>query len=170
MKNIERVVFFVALLCALAGCGTLEVGIESTATPLPSAKSTATATGTAVNTPTKVLVSPTQTESAPAATATSAPERITFPVNGTTFAFTTKLTDGVAQRYILLILAQQKMSITTGSNVTVTVLDARNNPLQPSASSPGQWQGTIPQTGDYIIVLFGQGLVTVTINIPPPGS
>jgi hypothetical protein len=175
MIKVRLLVPFVMLASAIAGCGTLEVGIESSPTPAPTVRSTSTvtasATGTAVLTPTP-LASPTpaRTESTPQATATSEPDRITFPVGGNTFTFNARLTRGEAQRFILRILAQQTMSITTGSNVTVTVLDARNDPLQPSASSPGQWQGTLPQTGDYIIVLLGQGLVTVTIEIPPPGS
>lgn len=160
----------------LAGCGTLEVGVESGATPSPTAANTATATPSAtatavvVRTSTSSPASPSPTQRAPEATATPAPDRITFPVGGNAFVFTAKLLRGEPQRYVLRILAGQTMSITTGSNVTVTVLDAGNNPLQPSLSSPGKWQGAIPQTGDYIVVLLGQGLVTVTIEIPPPGS
>jgi hypothetical protein len=170
MKNIRFFVFCVMPLCALVGCGTLEVGIESTPTPGQAAKSTATPTNSVVITATRVSVSPTPTETTPLATVTTAPERITFPVGGTSFTFETKLVKGVPQRYVLHILAQQKMSITSSSNVTITVLDSRNNPLQASVSSPGQWQATVPQTGDYIVELLGQGLVTVTINIPPSGS
>jgi hypothetical protein len=177
MIKATLLISLVVLVSALAGCGTLEVGIESTPTPAPTVQSTATATPTATATGTAALTPtlpaspiPSRTASAPQSTATSEPDRITFPVGGNTFTFTARLTKGEAQRFILRILAQQTMSITTASTVTVTVFNARNNPLQPTASSPGQWQGTIPETGDYVIVLLGQGLVTVTIEIPPPGS
>lgn len=175
MKRTGLLIFCVVFVSVLAGCGTLEVGIEGSPTPAPTVQSTATAaaaTATPLSTVTRLPASPspTLTEPAPGPTATPAPDRITFPVGGNTFTFNARLTKGEAQRFILRILAQQKMTITTGSNVTVTVYDDANELLQPSASSPGQWQGTIPQTGDYVIVLLGQGFVTVTIEIPPPGS
>jgi hypothetical protein len=170
LKNVKVFVLCVVPLCALVGCGTLQVGIESTPTPGQAAKSTATPTNSVVITATRPSVSPTPTETTPLATVTAAPERITFPVGGTSFTFETKLVEGVPQRYVLHILAQQKMSITSSSNVTMTVLDAQDNPLPASASSPGQWQATVPQTGDYVVELLGQGLVAVTINIPPSGS
>jgi hypothetical protein len=174
--GIKYSVLCVLVLCTLSGCGTLEVGIETSPTPAPTAQNTATPTATATSTATPestripAPASPTLTEPAPGPTATAAPDRITFPVGGNAFTFTARLIKGEPQRYILRILAQQKMSITTGSNVTITVLTSDNSYLQPSVSSPGQWQGTLPETGDYIIVLVGQGLVTVTIDIPPQAS
>lgn len=170
MADINSLVLSVMILCALAGCGTLEVGIERTPTPVQATETRPTATHTTVITPTRVVASPIPTETAPPETATASPERITFPVGGTTFTFTTKLIKGVPQRYILHVLAQQEMSITSSINVTITVLDSQGNPLEASTVSPGQWRGTVPQTGDYIFELLGQGLVTVTINIPAPGS
>lgn len=170
MAKPKFLVLYVVILCALVGCGTLEVGIERTPTPVQATETSATATRTAVITPTRVVVSPIPTETVPPATVPAAPERITFPVGGTSFTFTTKLVKGVPQRYILHVLAQQEMSITSSSNVTISVLDSQENPLPASTSSPGQWKATVPQTGDYIFELLGQGFVTVTINIPPPGS
>jgi hypothetical protein len=175
-SNVKSWLLYVMILFALSGCGTLEVGIETSPTPAPTAQSTSTPIATATpiappeSTRTPVPVSPTATEPAPVPTETPAPDRITFPVGGNTFAFTARLVRGEPQRYVLRILAQQTMSITTGSNVTITVLTGDNNFLQPSVSSPGLWQGTLPQTGDYTIVLLGQGLVTVTIEIPPQAS
>lgn len=168
------IAFIIIAAAAVAGCGTLEVGIETTPIPTPIVQPVATTTATASSTPTStatsVPASLVPTEPAPQPSATSGAVRITFPVGGTTFTFTSKLVAGVQERYVLNIQARQNMSITTGSTVTIKVLDARNNILQPTASSPGVWQGTIPQTGDYTIVLVGQGFVTVTIEIPPPGS
>lgn len=162
------------LVAGFAGCGTLEVGIETTPMPTPSVQSAATptlaGTSTPFITPTHLPATFTPTQATAAPSPTAAAERITFPVGGTTFDFTTRLAAGVEQRYILQILAQQRMSITTGSNVTIRVLDANNKIVPPTSSSPGLWQGTIPQTGDYTIVLVGQGFVTVTIEIPPLGS
>lgn len=162
------------VLAALAGCGTLEVGIETTPLPSPSAQVATTPTSAVTSapavTPTHLPPTFTPTEPSPAPSATAAAERITFPVGGTTFAFTTRLVSAAAQRYVLAILAQQTMTITSGSNVTIRVLDASGDIVQASTSSPGLWEGTIPQNGDYTIVLVGQGFVTVTIEIPPRGS
>lgn len=174
MTKLGLLMLVAMVLAALEACGTLEVGIETTPLPSPSVQAAATPTQVATSlpavTPTHLPVTLTPTQPPPAPSATAAAERITFPVGGTTFAFTTRLVSGAAQRYVLQILAQQTMTITSGSNVTIKVMDARGNIVQASTSSPGLWEGTIPQNGDYTIVLVGQGFVTVSIEIPPPGN
>jgi hypothetical protein len=171
---ILRSLLFALVVVGLTACGTLQVGIESASPRAPVAS--VTATHTSAPPPTRSVLAATATEAAaPRATPAAGPsrtrpaERINFPVGGTNFTFTTRLDEGVPQRYVLQVLAQQKMTITTSRNVTVEVLDAQDNSLKPSSAAPGQWQGTIPQTGDYILVLRVEGFITVSIDIPPPG-
>lgn len=152
--SFRRIVFALGAI-ALAACGTLQVGIEpptpQAAPPSPTATSSSASPATAVT----LTVGP--------------PERITFPVGSTTFTFTTRLNPGAAERYVLQILAMQKMTVTTSSNAAVQVFDAQSHLLAPASTGPNLWQGVIPETGDYIIVLQGNGLLTVSINIPPLG-
>ncbi len=176
MANLKRSLFFILFAFGLVGCGTLQVGIEPNATSVPPATAFPTSTARAIGvTPTDTISTPTQVVSTPAPTPatgpspSSAPVRINFPVGGTNFSFPTRLTKGVPERYILQVMAQQKMTITTSRNVTIEVLDAHGAPLTATSSTAGQWQGTMPQTADYIIVLRGDGFISVSIDIPPPG-
>jgi hypothetical protein len=165
MTNLQRLLLISILSLVFAGCGTLQVGIEgATRVPVPAP----TATNTPRPTATQVVATPTLTISvAPSPTLTA--ERINFPIHATNFTFSTHLNAGVPDRYVLQVLAQQTMTLTTSRNVTIQVFDAQGNPVKATTSSAGQWQGTIPQTGDYIIVLRGQGFINVSIDIPPPG-
>ncbi len=154
-----RSLFLAFGLLSLTACGTLEVGVEPVTQPAP-----LVATWTA---------SATQEPAVPAVTATGTarpPERINFPVGGTNFTFTTRLDPVVPERYILQILTQQKMTITSSPNVTIEVFNAENKLVAATTSGPGTWEGIIPQTGDYVIVLHGDGFITVTIAIPPAGT
>ncbi len=154
---ILRFFSFVLLACALGACGTFEIGVEPPATP--------------VRAPATLIAIATQAQSSAVpdiATATPRPpERINFPVGGTNFTFTTHLDKSVPDRYVLQVLAQQKMTITSSTNVTIEVFDTNNKLVGATTAAPGQWVGTIPQTGDYLIVLHGDGFITVTIAIPP---
>ncbi len=173
MANLKLILLFILLVIALGGCGTLQVGFETTATPAP--VPAATMTNTASTSPTNVVATPTNIvpTSIPtgpvAASPTAALVRINFPVGGTNFSFPTRLTKGIPERYVLQVMAQQKMTITTSRNVTVEVLDTHSTQVSATANQPGQWQGTIPHTADYIIVLRGDGFINVSIDIPPPG-
>ncbi len=151
-----RRLFLALSAMILTACGTLQVGIEP-ATPHPVSVPTLTAT--------KPVLSP-----APDPTGTAEPPvRINFPSGGTNFTFTTRLGAGVPERYVLQILAMQKMTITTSAAATIQVFDAQNRLVAPASASPTLWQGTLPQTGDYMIMLQGIGLNSVSIDIPPPG-
>ena len=151
-----RRLFYALSAMALAACGTLQVGIE------PS-------TPTTIHIPSTVTQSSVAPAPTPLSTAVPPPVRINFPTGSTTFTFTTRLNQGVPERYVLQILASQKMMISTSGNATIEVLDAQNQLLTPTSAEANLWQGTIPETGDYMIVLDGDGLITVTINIPPLG-
>ncbi len=157
VRTIEALIV-AGLLALLAGCGTLQFGVEASSTRAP------------VPTATETLV--TQTASAsPTSTApaTSTPIRVTFPTGSTEYTFTTELAAGRPRGYVLQIRAQQKMTISASPQADITVFDPQNQVVQGTAK-PGEWQGTLPQTADYVVLLEGLGLTTVRITIPPSGS
>ena len=168
--NLRWLLFLFAVVLAMA-CGTLEVGIERAATP-----TRALATSEPAPTARPSLAATTAPTAAPtsAPTATLVPsaarERITFEPGSTVYTFTVNLTRGVAKAYVLTILAQQQMTVTANGDATIVVLDPQNRPVVPVSARLGQWVGVMPQTGDYAIVLQGDGAFTVSINIPPPGG
>ena len=170
MTNLRWFVWLFWVVLTLA-CGTLEVGIERAATPTralatsepsPTARPSSTVTTAPTTAPTSVA---TATAVLPASR-----ERITFEPGSTVYTLTVNLTRGVAKAYVLTILAQQQMTVTANGDATIVVLDPQNRPVVPVSARLGQWVGVMPQTGDYAIVLQGDGAFTVSINIPPPGG
>ena len=107
MRRDARWVLFVLALPIVLACGTLEIGIERTPTPiltleLPSP--TPTSRQIVLASPSATLASPTATVEA-TLPAPSSRERITFPPGGTTFSFSTNLTRGMIKAYVLTIYA-----------------------------------------------------------------
>jgi hypothetical protein len=68
---------------------------------------------------------------------------------------------------MLGIMAQQHMFITTTNDANMAVLDPEGTPLTPISAEKGRWEVLIPRTGDYTVVIAGEGEVIVTIFIPP---
>ena len=170
MTNLRWFVWLFWVVLTLA-CGTLEVGIERATTPTralatsepsptarPSSSATTALTAAPISAPTATLV--------PSATR----ERITFEPGSTVYTFTVTLTRGVPKPYVLTILAQQQMTVTASGDVTIVVLDPQNKAVVPASARQGQWVGAMPQTGDYTIVLQGDGAFSVSISIPPLGG
>ena len=62
------------------------------------------------------------------------------------------------------------MDITANGDVTIVVFDRQNKPVVPTSAQLGQWAGVMPQTGDYTIVLQGNGAFDISIDIPPLGG
>ncbi len=168
--NFRWLVSLFAVVLMMA-CGTLEVGIERAATP-----TRALATSEPVQTAQPSSTATTAPTAAPTSVATATlvlpatRERITFGAGSTVYAFTVNLTRGTPQAYVLTILAQQHMDVTANGDVTIIVLDRQNKLVMPTSAQPGQWAGVMPQTGDYIIVLQGDGSFDVSISIPPLGG
>jgi hypothetical protein len=168
--NFRWLVLVFGVLLALA-CGTLQVGIERAVTPTRAFATrepspTAQPSSTVTRAPTAALTS--------VATATlvlpATRERITFAPGTTVYTLTVDLTPGAPKAYVLTILAQQHMDITANGDVTIVVLDRQNKPIVPTSAQPGQWGGVMPQTGDYTIVLQGNGAFDISISIPPLGG
>ncbi|CAG0965575.1 hypothetical protein ANRL3_01161 [Anaerolineae bacterium] len=172
MRRDARWVFVVLALPIVLACGTLEIGIERTPTPvltpeLPSP--TPTSEPIVLASPSATLASPTATVEATLPSPLSR-ERITFPPGGTTFSFTTNLTRGAPKAYVLTIYAQQQLIVNADGDVTIVVLDSQNKTIVPVSTRQGHWVGAIPYKGDCTIILRGEGTFNITINIPPLGG
>jgi len=171
MNKLERNAVIVFVVPLLLACGTFEIGIEQTPTPILKIEmDTPTLTPTLL-----VLVTPNPTLTSTAivaATATFVPptrERITFASGSSNYTFSTSLTRGVPKMYVLTILAQQQLIVDADGDVTIVVLDSQNRTVIPVSARPGHWVGVIPQKGDFTILLNGEGTFNLTINIPPLG-
>lgn len=93
--------------------------------------------------------------------------RISFALGTTGLSFGQDLAQGSPAGYLLGISAQQQLTVTTRGNMTAALLDDHGDALLPSILAAGQWQFSIPQTGDYTLVLLGSGPEFLSINIPP---
>ncbi len=92
-------------------------------------------------------------------------DRIQFASGATSATVNTSLAVNTPKGYVVRALAKQNMMITATNNATVIVLDAQDNRQSPGSEQPGRWQGALSQTGDYTVVLFGQGAVSMTVKI-----
>jgi photosystem II stability/assembly factor-like uncharacterized protein len=95
---------------------------------------------------------------------------INFGPGATSATVTANLAPGIPQGYILRAQAGQQMAIAASGNATLALLDPEGSGLPPASFTPGHWEFALPQTGDYIIALLGQGQVTLTVSISPLSS
>ena len=105
------------------------------------------------------------------APASISPPAATTPIDffpGTSsYTFTTNLALGVSQGYVVWAAAQQSLYITKSGDANVEVFDPMGNILATPTTQPGPWGVTATRSGNYTLVLYGQGLVTLSIFIPP---
>lgn len=97
-------------------------------------------------------------------------QRIRFAPGSSWFYFNANLANGLPAGYLLGISAGQLLEVQTEGNVTAAVLDPYGSELIPVMTHPFDWVFSIPQTGDYTLLLLGSGPISITINIPPLGS
>lgn len=97
--------------------------------------------------------------------APAARERVQFGAGSTSATLTVQLSAGIPKGYVLRALGQRKVTVFATNKAAVVLLDSQDNRTNSQNEQPGKWEGTLPKTGDYTLVLFGQGAVTVTINI-----
>lgn len=143
-----------------------EIVVQPSATATPTLLPTETSTATP-EPPTKVpptnTPTPTPTLSVPATV-----QRLQFESGSTSDTVTTTLIPGVPKGYILRVQAGQEMFITLNRPANVVVLNPNGTRLPPSSSTiNNQWQVVIPQTGDYTVVIGGEGETIITFFIPP---
>lgn len=96
--------------------------------------------------------------------------RIQFVPGTTSYTFTTNLTQGVSQGYVLGLAANQVLYVLQSSNARIQVFDPQDSPLAAATTQAGPWGVAIHQTGDYTLVLVGQGSVSVSLYVPPLGA
>lgn len=94
-------------------------------------------------------------------------ERIQFDRGSASDSFVVNLPVGESKGYVLRIMAGQQMHITIPNPVRLLVLDTQNNAMATELVGDGHWVVNIPYTGDYTVVLYGEGQTYVTIYIPP---
>lgn len=68
--------------------------------------------------------------------------------------------------YVLAAKEGQQLDMSSSGDITLLVLDAKNNILPMITPDRGMWQVPVPQSGDYRLILLGNGQTTLTINIP----
>lgn len=96
--------------------------------------------------------------------------RLTIPAGGTSTMITTTLTGGTPQGFVLRIQENQRIfMVSSNDTITLTLLDPSNQPINlDHAAESDLWSTGIAQTGDYTLVLAGQGNVALTIYITTP--
>lgn len=98
-------------------------------------------------------------------------EQLHFPPGGTVLQLETSLLPGVRKGLVLRLLAGQRMFLTAPrGDVSFHVLDPerkRLTSITPRTTRSGAW--AIPRSGDYTIVMEGNGPVHLVIDVPPPG-
>lgn len=92
--------------------------------------------------------------------------RIHFVPGTSSYTFTANLAQGVPQGFVLAVSSHQSIYVTKTGNATAEMLDTQNSILGAATSQPGPWGVTAAQSGDYTLVLDGQGSVTVSLYIP----
>ncbi len=118
-----------------------------------------------------LLLAVTAFAQAPAMAAAPGPAtRINFVPGTTSFTFSANLVQGAPQSYVMTVSQGQAMYITKTGNATVQVLDSNNQPITGANGQPGPWGAKAPDTGDFTLLLNGQGPVTVSVFIPPVGQ
>ncbi|MCD6290018.1 MAG: hypothetical protein J7M34_05890 [Anaerolineae bacterium] len=97
-------------------------------------------------------------------------ERIQFAPGNASAEFAVTLTSGVPKAYVLRVMAGQQLYVSAlgEHDVVVSVFGPGDVPIPVERMGrPGLWRADIPQTGDYTIVLLGEGDVSVTVYVPP---
>ena len=81
-------------------------------------------------------------------------------------AIALNLASGTPMGYILTAQKGQQINLNSNGDITLAVLDTKNNVLPMVTPDLGVWQVPIPANGDYKLILQGVGQTTLTISIP----
>ena len=106
---------------------------------------------------------------APDTPAPTSTERVRFPAGGTSATLEPTLTRGSPMGYVMGIGAGQRLWVTAPlGDMGFWVLDPSGktlSPIVPQTARSAEY--AIPRTGDYTLVLNGEGPVQVVVDIPP---
>lgn len=184
MNNFERLGLCV-LLFFITACGTLEITLDHPPTPDAAATGTVGALFTQnaqlatqvamLNSPAGIST-PTLTN-LPAATSTSSPvpppsaTRVNFLNGATVGVVSAPISAGQSQSYVLQAFQAQPMYVfvaAPNNDVTVSILGPYGM-LVSAADRQISWQGTLKQTGNYYLTVYGGASTenfTLTVTIP----
>ncbi len=93
--------------------------------------------------------------------------RIVFGPGDTQTHFNTALTASEPQGYILKVQAGQKMIITASGGVSIGLLDPNDQEIMLTTIQPRTWTANLNTSGDYTVVLYGNGPTSLVIEVPP---
>ncbi|HEX8918275.1 MAG TPA: NBR1-Ig-like domain-containing protein [Chloroflexota bacterium] len=85
----------------------------------------------------------------------------------TTTSFNTAVTPQGPQGYTLRVLAGQQIQVTATGNVSAGILGVDDYPLPMHIDASGATVASVPATGDYTVVIYGNGPTSVHITVPP---
>jgi eukaryotic-like serine/threonine-protein kinase len=136
-----------------------------------------TALPTATQSPTSTLVATAVLLPSPTSPASPVPDKnVPRPVNPKRIAFNpgetkateeTTVTEDAPMGYILWVQKGQTMILTVTGRVSVGLLDPSGNEVKLAVEQPGVYRANVEKNGNYIIVIYGNGTATVTVEIPP---
>jgi len=176
-----------ALLLSVLACGTLEISVDRTPTPdavitgtvgalqaqnadLATKIAALNSTVSAVtNTP---LPQPTNTTVSPTVAAVPAATRITFLNGATVGVVSAPIQAAHSQSYVLKALKAQPMFVFVASphnDVTVSIKTQDGTNILGEAAHQNSWQGSLPQTGDYFLTIYGGASTenfSLTVTVP----
>jgi hypothetical protein len=92
--------------------------------------------------------------------------RVSFAPGDAATTFSTTLASGSPQGYSLTVMGGQRIYIAATGQAQVQVLGPGDTRLK-TLGGVGLWAVDAAQTGDYTVVVFGTGAITVTIFVPP---
>jgi hypothetical protein len=176
-----------ALLLSVLACGTLEISVDRTPTPdavitgtvgalqaqnadLATKIAALNSTVSAVtNTP---LPQPTNTTVSPTVAAVPAATRITLLNGATVGVVSAPIQAAHSQSYVLKALKAQPMFVFVASphnDVTVSIKTQDGTNILGEAAHQNSWQGSLPQTGDYFLTIYGGASTenfSLTVTVP----
>lgn len=94
-------------------------------------------------------------------------QTIRFQTGESSTSFRVNAVGGTPIAYTLNALAGQQMMVITNGGATFALLAPDQSPVPSDAAPANQWSFSLPQSGDYTLILQGSGPVDVTIRIPP---
>jgi hypothetical protein len=98
-------------------------------------------------------------------------ERISFSAGATAASLQTDLVQGTPYGYVMTVQANQAIQISLSGNATLALLDLQGDAMPPVIPVSGEWQfAPTQQSGDYDLILMGEGPVSLKITIPPPST
>ena len=92
------------------------------------------------------------------------PERIGF-TDGPTTTASTNLSQGRYEGVIFHAQSGQHLQVAVKGEATITLLTHEDQTVTPTSASLGKWSFQLPESGDYVVVILGEGVVQLTFTL-----